>query len=402
LFHNAGSRGIEGLSIQLDEDNDFIQIIENNYASIDISAGEQVVVRSIKVKPVPYMINGTTVSLKYSYTSIDGFSGEDYITMSVGTRDEEDPMGPDEYGYYIYDSGDTSYPLVPVYDWIEITGAGGGQNFNFTDTGDGCYGSGGGWYGCDDLEGEDTEVLQLPFSFQFYGIQYDEITVSTNGWISFGAHEMSAFRNYSIPGAGGPSPMVAGFWDDLTTDNGGDVYHLISDDYVIIQWDEMRIHDHGSQENTFQMIIYNPANPEHLTQTGDGEIKIQYRDFNNISDGDYFQYTPVHGCYSTIGIENQLGNVGLEYTFNNQYPTESMTLSDGTAIFITTSLGFTFELGDVNQDDELNVLDIVTIVNFILGVLEPTAYQELAGDLNEDEAINVLDIVLIVNIILDN
>jgi hypothetical protein len=94
--------------------------------------------------------------------------------------------------------------------------------------------------------------------------------------------------------------------------------------------------------------------------------------------------------------------VGLEYTFNNQYPTESMTLSDETAIFITTSLGFTFEPGDVNQDDALNVLDIVTIVNFILGVLEPTSYQEYAGDLNEDETINVLDIVLIVNIILDN
>jgi hypothetical protein len=212
--------------------------------------------------------------------------------------------------------------------------------------------SDGGWYGCDDLEGEDTEVLQLPFSFQFYGIQYDEITVSTNGWISFGDHEMSAFRNYSIPGAGGPSPMVAAFWDDLTTDGSGQVYKLVTDDYVIIQWNIMRIHDHGNNNdtNTFQMILYNPSNAEYITPTGDGEIKIQYKQFNNISDGDYFQYTPVHGCYSTIGIENHLGDVGLEYTFNNQYPTESMTLSDETAIFITTSLGFTFETGDVNQN----------------------------------------------------
>ena len=402
LFHNSGTRDIENLVVELDESNDFVQIIENNYSSIDIHAGEQIILSSIRVKPVSHMINGSTISLKYSYTSNDDFSGEDYMTMSVGNRDEDDPMGPDEYGYYIYDSGDLTYPLVPVYDWIEITGGAGGQNFNFTDTGDGCYSSGGGWYGCNDLEGEDTQVLQLPFTFQFYGIEYNEITVSTNGWIAFGDREMSAFRNYSIPGAGGPSPMVAGFWDDLTTDNGGDVYYLVSDEHVIIQWDEMRIHEHGSQENTFQMILYNPGDPEHLTQTGDGEIKIQYKDFNNISDGDYNQYTPLHGCYSTIGIENHLGNVGLEYTFDNQYPTESMTLSDETAIFITTSLGFTYESGDVNQDDELNVLDIVTIVNFILGVLEPTAYQQYAGDLNEDETINVLDIVLIVNLILNN
>ena len=402
LFHNSGSRDIENLVVELDESNDFVQIIENNYSSIDVLAGEQIILSSIRVKPVSHMINGSTVSLKYSYISNDDFSGVDFITMSVGTRDEDDPMGPDEYGYYIYDSGDLTYPLVPVYDWIEITGGAGGQNFNFTDTGDGCYSSGGGWYGCNDLEGEDTQVLQLPFTFQFYGIEYNEITVSTNGWIAFGDREMSAFRNYSIPGAGGPSPMVAGFWDDLTTDNGGDVYYLVSDEHVIIQWNEMRIHEHGSQENTFQMILYNSGDPEHLTQTGDGEIKIQYKDFNNISDGDYNQYTPLHGCYSTIGIENHLGNVGLEYTFDNQYPTESMTLSDETAIFITTSLGFTYESGDVNQDDELNVLDVVTIVNFILGVLEPTAYQQYAGDLNEDETINVLDIVLVVNLILNN
>ena len=401
LFHNTGSRGIEGLSIELDEHNDFIQIVQNNYLSIDISPGEQVIVSSIIVKPISHMINGTTVSLKYLFTSMNGFSGEDYITMSIGTRDEGDPMGPDEYGYYIYDSGDTSYPLSPDYEWIEIVGNG-GTNFNFTDSGDGCYSSGGGWYGCDDLEGEDTEVLELPFPFQFYGIEYDQITVSTNGWISFGAHEMSAFRNYSIPGAGGPSPMVAGFWDDLTTDNGGDVYYKVSDDSVIIQWDEMRIHDHGSQENTFQMIIYNSSNPEHLTQSGDGEIKIQYKQFRNISDGDYFQYTPVHGGYSTIGIENHLGNMGLEYTFNNNYPIEAMELNDFTAILITTSLGFIFEPGDVNQDEAVNILDIVTIVNFILGVLEPTAYQEYAGDLNVDGLINVLDIVLAVNIVLDN
>ena len=403
LFHNSGSSDIDGLIIELDDSNDFIQIIENNISSINIPAGAQVQLNSVQIKPVSHMINGSTVSLGFSFVTENGYEGSDFITMSVGTRDEDDPMGPDEYGYYIYDSGDITYPLVPVYDWIEITGgAGGGENFNFTDTGDGCYSSGGGWYGCNDLEGEDTQVLQLPFTFQFYGIQYDEITVSTNGWIAFGDREMSAFRNYSIPGAGGPSPMVAAFWDDLTTDNGGDVYHLVTNDYVIIQWDEMRIHDHGSQENTFQMILYNPTNPEHLTQTGDGEIKIQYKEFNNISDGDYNQYTPLHGCYSTIGIENHLGNVGLEYTFDDDYPVEAMELSDETAIFITTSLGFTYTLGDVNQDEVLNVLDIVTMVNFILGVLEPTSYQEYAGDLNEDETINVLDIVLIVNIILDN
>ena len=140
----------------------------------------------------------------------------------------------------------------------------------------------------------------------------------------------------------------------------------------------------------------------YITPTGDGEIKIQYKTYINISVGDYSQYTPLHGCYSTTGLENHLGSIGLEYTFNNQNPTEAMPLDDETALFITTSLGYTYTLGDVNQDDALDVLDVVTIVNFILGILEPTAYQQYAGDIDDDNSINILDVVLLVNIILSN
>ena len=66
--------------------------------------------------------------------------------------------------------------------------------------------------------------IDLPFDFKFYGMEYDEITVCTNGWISPGYSGSAAFRNYPIPGAGGPTPMIAAFWDDLTTGNNGDVY----------------------------------------------------------------------------------------------------------------------------------------------------------------------------------
>ena len=56
-------------------------------------------------------------------------------------------------------------------------------------------------------------------------------------------------------------------------------------------------------------------------------------------------------------------------------------------------------LGDSNYDGVLNVLDIVLIVNMILGVSESDMYS---SDINQDGAINVLDIVVIVNVILDS
>ena len=59
-------------------------------------------------------------------------------------------------------------------------------------------------------------------------------------------------------------------------------------------------------------------------------------------------------------------------------------------------------LGDVTNDGFVNVLDIVTIVNFIMGATVPNDLQFCASDFNGDGVINVLDAVLIVNIILDS
>jgi len=56
--------------------------------------------------------------------------------------------------------------------------------------------------------------------------------------------------------------------------------------------------------------------------------------------------------------------------------------------------------GDINADGVTNVLDIIQIINIILGMLNPTDCQLWAADVNEDEAVNILDIVTMVNMIL--
>ena len=56
--------------------------------------------------------------------------------------------------------------------------------------------------------------------------------------------------------------------------------------------------------------------------------------------------------------------------------------------------------GDVNFDNSLDVLDVVTIVNFVLGIEVPTSQQSFAADMNDDSMINVQDIILLVNQIL--
>jgi len=59
-------------------------------------------------------------------------------------------------------------------------------------------------------------------------------------------------------------------------------------------------------------------------------------------------------------------------------------------------------IGDLNSDNLIDVLDLVMIINIIIGNINPTEVQTIAGDLNADDTIDVLDVVQLVNAILDN
>jgi len=54
------------------------------------------------------------------------------------------------------------------------------------------------------------------------------------------------------------------------------------------------------------------------------------------------------------------------------------------------------ELGDINNDSEVNILDVISLVNIILNTYETNDTY----DINEDGHINILDIINLVNIIL--
>ena len=65
--------------------------------------------------------------------------------------------------------------------------------------------------------------------------------------------------------------------------------------------------------------------------------------------------------------------------------------------------GWEFEVdvyGDVNFDGELNVVDIVLMVGFILNTTIPTEEQELTADMNQDGIVNILDVIQVVSEIL--
>ena len=385
---NIGNIGVDNISGELIIPGSTFTVADNNISWNLINANSSVLSsNSIEITANENIINGTVIPVQLNLTSSSGYNHSEPLHIQVGTATITDPLGPDQHGYYIYDSGDLGYNLAGIYDWIEIDPdyGGSGTNLNLNNSGDG------------NPSLQQTTTVNLPFDFSFYGIEYSQVTICTNGWITFGDSEMTSFRNYPVPGAGGPSPMIAAFWDDLKTSNNGDVYTFYNPnmDAFIIEWSDMR-NDGGNDDQDFQIILYDT-----LTPTGDGEIKIQYKTVNNTSNSGG-GWAPFHGSYATVGIEDHTSTDGLQYSFNNQYPETALSLADESALFITTRPSTPLTMGDVNQDTVINIVDVILIVNQILNPTSNSldSIELYIADINGDGVLNVFDIIIIINIIL--
>ncbi len=140
--------------------------------------------------------------------------------------------------------------------------------------------------------------------------------------------------------------------------------------------------DNFIEENSLTFpILFDPGSPGGV-QGGD-----TYNDYYMPNDG---------SPYPRDFIVDQEGI--LQYA-NNEIDTEWMHYVLNQLIGDSCS---DWLLGDVNNDTTLNILDIVTLVNFVLGTDQPEECQLEASDLNQDGGLNILDIVQLVNIILNN
>ena len=273
------------------------------------------------------ILPGTYIPFIIHLSSSDGYNDQVTINVPIGEPEVTDPLGPDEYGYWCYDDDDIGYPDCPEYEWIEIDPDYNGENgisLNSSWNSDYYAGPGG-----------DTGTfcnITLPDDFRlvFYGEEYEELCISSSGWIAPGHHESGNFMNYPLPGPQGPSPMIAVFWDDLNVIY-GDVLWFYDEDlhYLVVQWSRVLNGDTESGE-TFQVILYDPV--YYPTTTGDCKIKMQYLDVNN---NNYGSYPSNHGQYCTIGLENHDSQIGLLYTFNDTYPQACKELEDEMALLFT-------------------------------------------------------------------
>ncbi len=336
-------------------------------------------------------------------------TGEDDLTYSIDTD-----------GYYWTDSDG---PYID-YDWIDIEGLGTQMTFTHNDQ-------------------AANETIDLGFEFPFYGASYSQCIVNANGWLGFGEDNVE-WSNTIIPDPAAPRPAVFGYWDDLNPNNtgnsdqmSGDVYYLVENDRLVVWFDHV-VHWYGSNSIVgtydFEMVLYADGTIRYNYRTMEGEVGL-----------------------ATIGIQNAAGDDAVMVNYNQAYAHDglsvllqtphtwlsvapvSATITPGDAVELTIAVNsagvpqgvfqdwlvFTtndyanvhpiisvlttigtggcsdWDMGDVNQDGILNILDIITIVNLVLETIEnPPECLVWAADLNADGLNNILDVILLLNIIL--
>nr|HPR17103.1 C25 family cysteine peptidase [Candidatus Cloacimonadota bacterium] len=322
---NTGSITAPGMEGLLSCEHAYITLIDSTAVFGDIQPGEEANNDDdrFEVGLNSHAISGAQIPFSILLTNAAGFEQTVTFLIDVGTVTSNDPLGPDSYGYYAYDSTDDIYEQAPIYDWIEIDPSYGGSGtvIALVDPGD----------------TGDVEDVDVPFNFNFYGMNYDMISVCSNGWIAPGGSEQASFMNTQLPAPQGPSPMIAPFWDDLIVGTGHVCYFYDTlRQAFIVEWS--RVHsDFDLSEQTFEVIIYNPE--AYHTTSGDAEIVFQYKTVHNTSAGSYSGYSIQHGQYSSVGLEDHTGLRGLEYTYNNTYPLAAAPLANELAIKFTTTGG---------------------------------------------------------------
>ena len=278
------------------------------------------------------VIPGSRFDMLLILSSQDGFVDTAYFELQVGEPHANAPQGPDGYGYACFDDTDRDWDLAPEYDWIEISLRENERDHNGTLIN---------FEGRSPSDIGETRVIDLGFITQFYGEEFNQITVATNGFISIGDQAMvTNFQNWPLDRCiGGGVGMMAPFWDNLRfRDDQSGVYYYLDEEnrWFIVEWYKLGHREGGNAELTFQVILYDKR--YWITATGDPKVVFQYKSISNArgNGSDWANAVP----YASVGISSPDGTTGISYSFNNQYPVTSALLENRRAILFATSVQY--------------------------------------------------------------
>ncbi len=141
--------------------------------------------------------------------------------------------------------------------------------------------------------------LSLPFPFTFGGVSYTSVTVSANGYLTFGGAGGVA-DNFLIPGIAQPNQFIAPFWDDLNPQPGNVYQRTLGsapNRQFVVEWRDVPTVASPTSQLTFEAVLFETSH----------NILLQYHTMQG-SDAD--------GRSATIGVECADGTAAREYAYN--------------------------------------------------------------------------------------
>ena len=330
-----------------------------DYPAMEVNESARIDGNLFNVSGNTIVVPGSTNPMKMILRNRTGFVDTAYFHLQVGETGENVPYGPDGFGYVCFDNTDEDWDISPVYEWIEIDPNNENRDFNGT----ACD-----FDGRSEQDVGEAQVADLGFTTRFYGYDYDQITISSNGFITPGAQDrISNFQNYPLDrGIGGGAGMIAPFWDwlDINDNSGVFFYHDEEDAKFIIEWSKLRHNTVGRDDLTFQVIIYDAD--VWVTESGNPNIIFQYKDITNIR-GRAEPGTPgeKNVFFASVGISSPDGDTGLSYSFADDYPVSCPPLENRMALLFATSTEFLSgyiygRVTDVETGDPIENVTVIT------------------------------------------
>ena len=282
--------------------------------------GNGIYAPSIKVPDsIPVSAQASDSLTRNFYIENNGF-GDLYFTAQVsGYNPNGAPMegtgGADTFGHIWIDSDE---PSGPAFNWIDISAT--GTEIALT--------------GNNSISDKQT----IGFDFSFYGLEYNDLRVCSNGWISFSTFSV-AYNNVSLPNNLAPRTLIAPLWDDLLMNQDSKVYTENQGNKFIIMFDNFyRVTGEGPYD--FEVVLYDNNN-----------ILLQYLTLDSL----------VHDY--TVGIQNHDATDGLTIAFNESY------LKDSLAVLISKHSWLTIEptAATIPAQGNLEVMMTIRTSNFPLG-----------------------------------
>ncbi len=172
--------------------------------------------------------------------------------------------------------------------------------------------------------------LGIGFTFKFYGKSYTQFYIDSNGFLSFADNGRSyyTYSKFSLPIPSRPNNIVAPFWEDFNPDStqggGGTIRYqamgTAPNRLLVVEWQNVPLYGETTGQNV-QVVLYETSN----------KIQFNYPNTRAGTRGDL--------GYSTVGIENDDGSIGLLYPFTitvNVAKTVEFTLVQPTCnVFLT-------------------------------------------------------------------